>query len=455
MSLPFEEWSREEKDEYARKKMEEMKVRNEQLKKRYEEVEKDRKAAEGKKASVTSLLNTAKEVAGKTPEIVSKPQVIQREWDKGKSLLNLEHWNNRKPDNHYDNYEQMYWGANRGERKNSRTATSFRNETSFRGSRGRGYRRGTYNHSNMQDSRKQQFNFSQDRSDLDMNQFKRSGKYENNFMRGSMRRGRAMHDVPFLPHYRQVRVARWVKSVNDECFQSDFSKTDRAGYQNKPWNREEEYLVTELKMSDSDKIPKSNWKAKYNSKKQIPESYSATYENKDFKKQGERNANSWRKPNIPGKAEFIANLSKVEDDPPEFEISEDMIVKIEGHTLKRIYSNNEAVEENLYKPVNVAKDEGSSANEDCIVYSDYYKLSEDATEEYNKLESVSKDEWGSSNEDCVVYSDYYKLSEDEPFPENEDNQQGNNSESDQWEKSGRWGDCKYDEDVPVDHNSSE
>ncbi|XP_055927684.1 uncharacterized protein LOC129958953 [Argiope bruennichi] len=91
MALNFTEWSREAKDEFAQKRMEEMKLKNEALKQRYAEVEQDRIKAEAKDSAVTSLKISKKEnIAIKKKEEILK---VEREWDKGKVDQDADDWN--------------------------------------------------------------------------------------------------------------------------------------------------------------------------------------------------------------------------------------------------------------------------------------------------------------------------------------------------------------------------
>ncbi|GBM33190.1 hypothetical protein AVEN_251607-1 [Araneus ventricosus] len=94
MALPFSEWSREAKDEFAQKRMEEMKLKNEALKQRYAEVEQDRIKAEAKDSAVTSLKVSKKEniVIEKEKEEDIPKVTKEREWDKGKIDQDADDW---------------------------------------------------------------------------------------------------------------------------------------------------------------------------------------------------------------------------------------------------------------------------------------------------------------------------------------------------------------------------
>ncbi|GFT95278.1 uncharacterized protein NPIL_386831 [Nephila pilipes] len=94
MALPFSEWSREEKDEFAKKRMDEMKYKNEQLRQRYAEVEQDRIRAEAKNSAITSSKPSKKEhVVFERERIVDVSRVAkEREWDKGKQNQDSDDW---------------------------------------------------------------------------------------------------------------------------------------------------------------------------------------------------------------------------------------------------------------------------------------------------------------------------------------------------------------------------
>ncbi|GIX67661.1 hypothetical protein CDAR_461551 [Caerostris darwini] len=93
MALPFSEWSREEKDEFAKRRMNEMKFKNEQIKQRHAEVEQDRMKAEAKNSAVKV---TKKENISFEKEEDAAPKAEsrkEREWDKEKLDQDAEDWN--------------------------------------------------------------------------------------------------------------------------------------------------------------------------------------------------------------------------------------------------------------------------------------------------------------------------------------------------------------------------
>lgn len=332
----------------------------------------------------------------------------------------------------------------------------------------------------MSGSRRQPYvgnrDFVQSRTDPDMNQLKQSNKYEND----AMWREEGVNEV----RHRQIRVEKWVKSINNECLKDDSSKPQRAKYQKKPWDGEAECFTNSHKVYNSDRNLKSNQKTSQNypySKRQM-DYFSGTFENTDFKKQGERKPNNWRKPNIPGRDQFLANLSKVEDNPPEFEISEDMIVKIEGHTVQRDFNYQVDVARSYEQEKWVEALKPLSANEYIqpnIPSYDYYNYCEDEIERYSVQENSADDEplpgteyiqqeteyiqqeTGYIQQEtdyfnyCEIaterYNELQNYAVNEPFPAVlEYYQQDSDTKCDLWEKTGRWEDCNYDYDGDVE-----
>ncbi|XP_035227676.1 uncharacterized protein LOC118199913 [Stegodyphus dumicola] len=95
-STPFSEWPREKKEEFAKERMEKMKLMNEKIKQRHREVEEDRIKAEAKNSSVTSCASVCqkKEKCVTDNVAVTETKVHEREWDRGKTE---EDWNSSNP----------------------------------------------------------------------------------------------------------------------------------------------------------------------------------------------------------------------------------------------------------------------------------------------------------------------------------------------------------------------
>ncbi|XP_054709550.1 homeobox protein 2-like [Uloborus diversus] len=85
-STNFTEWSREEKDAFARKRMQEMKLKNEMLMQRHAEVLEDKHKAEGQNSSIKFAAKKEKNIINEEVEIKNE---YEREWDRGKVDLEL------------------------------------------------------------------------------------------------------------------------------------------------------------------------------------------------------------------------------------------------------------------------------------------------------------------------------------------------------------------------------
>ncbi|GFX59397.1 uncharacterized protein TNCV_2880661 [Trichonephila clavipes] len=103
--------SREEKDEYAKKLMDEMKQKNERIKKRHAEVEEDRLRAEARNAAVTSSKTSKKkQVINEREKIVDNSRVTrERVWDKGKIDQDSDDWSPPRFPEHRSRDQRRYF----------------------------------------------------------------------------------------------------------------------------------------------------------------------------------------------------------------------------------------------------------------------------------------------------------------------------------------------------------
>ncbi|GFR11419.1 uncharacterized protein TNCT_201861 [Trichonephila clavata] len=267
----FLELSREEKDEYAKKLMDEMKQKNERIKQRHAEVEEDRLRAEARNAAVTSSKASKKKlVVNERDRIVDNSRVTrEREWDKGKINQDSDDWSpprfpehrsrdqrrissDRKIPKKEENWRVKSTNLNKDRQnyfqKSRPSGSSYKYQDSscqgasgFRSdnvsntsrSRGRGHRlsRGTYKHfqtSKLDDSRKKS---------LPGEASSRSPKFSEHEVAPITYEIKAENDRMWLDdgttevQNKQSRVEKWVKSIN---LSITVTNCDKDNNSNKP-----------------------------------------------------------------------------------------------------------------------------------------------------------------------------------------------------------------------------